>query len=111
MPFDPIDLIKNISPSARCVLEVSESPTALTEIFRVRALGASIVVVAPGEERVARVLEAGVYDCVVLFSGGLDSERLTRLFENLPARAQILAARDAMGPELTDALARAETTG
>ena len=106
-----MDLIKNIPPSARRVLEVSESPTALTEIFRVRAPRASIVVVAPGEEWVAGVLEAGAYDCVTLFSGGLDSEILTRLFENLPASAQILAAPDAMGPELTDALVRAETTG
>jgi hypothetical protein len=63
--------------------------------------------VAPGEERVVRAWEAGAYDCVALFSGGLDRETLTRLFANVPACAQILAAPDAMGPELTDALARA----
>jgi hypothetical protein len=34
MPFYPIDLVKNIPPSARRVLEISESPTALTEISR-----------------------------------------------------------------------------
>jgi hypothetical protein len=103
MPFNAIDLIKFIPPSARRVLEVSEVETGLTEIFRGRAPLASVTTVGPND-----FLEDQSFDCLALFSGGVDSSGLVELLKKLPPEGQILAAPDAMGPSLLDALARTE---
>ena len=102
MAFNDIDLIKNIPPSARRVLEVSDVETGLAEIFRRRAPLASITRVGPGE-----VPDDQAFDCVALFSGGSDNGPLAEQFRKLPPRGQVLAAPGAIGPDLVEALALA----
>ena len=99
MPFHVIDLIKNIPPAARRVLEVSDRETGLGEIFRGRAPMSLVTSVGPGE-----VPADQGFDCIALFVGGVGSDRLVKLFRNLPPRGQILAAPDATGSDLVEAL-------
>jgi hypothetical protein len=103
MTINAIDLIKNIPPSARRILEISEQPTGLADIFKSRAPNSEVVSVAPDD-----LPDHLQFDCIVIFSGGSDLAKLTGLLTSLPSRSQILAMPDAMGSDLTQALAEAE---
>lgn len=103
MPFNVIDLIKYIPPSARRVLEVSDVETGLAGIFQARAPLASITRIEPNAVPVEQA-----FDCLAIFSAGADAVKLVDLFRKLPPRGQILAAPEAIGPGLLEALALAE---
>jgi hypothetical protein len=99
MSFHVIDLIKNIPPAARRVLEVSDSETGIGEIFAGRAPMASVTSVRPGDTPTGQA-----FDCIALFAAGMESDKLAGLFERLPPGGQILAAPDAIGADLVTAL-------
>ena len=92
MPFEPIDLIKYVPAAARRVLEVADMPSALAEIARSRSPLSVITTVAPGN-----LPDATAFDCIALFSGGADTDGLARLFDEMLAGGQVLAAPDAAG--------------
>lgn len=102
MSFKVIDLIKNIPPSARRILEVTDRGTGLVDIFWSRAPLAAITSLRPGD-----VSGDQRFDCVALFSSGVDMDVMVELFKGLPAKGQIIAAPDAIDPALLEALAEA----
>ncbi len=102
MSFNPIDLIKYVPPSARRILEISIVDSGLAGIFRERAPLASVTRVEPNA-----VPRDGTFDCLVLFAGGIMTDRLRDALRKLSRRDQILAAPGAVGPDLEEALAAA----
>lgn len=102
MPFNPLDLIKYVPPSARRILEISNKDSGLAAIFRERAPLSTVIRAEPDD-----ILEDKSFDCLVLFDDGIASEELAALLAGLSPRGQILAAPDATGPDLEQALAEA----
>lgn len=102
MPFDPIDLIKLVPPSARNILEITRAETGMAAIFRQRAPLATVTSTAPDA-----LPAGGVVDCLALFEPVDARETLIPLLAALPPRGQVLAGPDAAGPELEATLSDA----
>ena len=102
MTFNPLDLIKFVPPSARRVLEITDRPTPLRDIAARRNPKLELTAASPGALPVGET-----FDCVVVWTPVDNIDRFSGILATMPERCQVLAAPQAVGPTLSDALAAA----